>query len=119
MKKSSGPQTGVAPLSRQNSGSLPPVLPTTGLITSGPISSGPLTSSGTPRKVSGPLDSTGVAKLQKTFTANNQAITKLNQEGNYSYKKSFPKNLFWSVILLFWMCLIAGCIFSGLKITLF
>ncbi|KAL0915892.1 hypothetical protein M5K25_013357 [Dendrobium thyrsiflorum] len=98
VKKSSGPQTGVAPLSRQNSGSLPPVLPTTGLITSGPISSGPLTSSGTPRKVSGPLDSTGVAKLQKTFIANNQAITKLNQQGNYSFKKSFPRNLFWRAV---------------------
>lgn len=99
VKKFSGPQNGgVAPLSRQNSGSLTPVLPTTGLITSGPISSGPLTSSGTPRKVSGPLDSTGAAKLQKTSIANNQAITKLNQEGNYSIKKSFPKNLFWRAV---------------------
>ncbi|KAK7852239.1 putative membrane protein [Quercus suber] len=47
LKKSSGPQSGgVTPTGRQNSGPLPPNLPTTGLITSGPISSGPLNSSG-------------------------------------------------------------------------
>ncbi|KAG0468912.1 hypothetical protein HPP92_018240 [Vanilla planifolia] len=81
VKKSSGPQTGgIAPLSRQNSGPIPPVLPTTGLITSGPISSGPLNSSGAPRKVSGPFDSIGLAKLQRTTMANNQAVTKLSQD---------------------------------------
>ncbi|KAA8544907.1 hypothetical protein F0562_019698 [Nyssa sinensis] len=38
MKKSSGPQAEVSTsVSRQNSGPLPPVLPTTGLVTSGPI----------------------------------------------------------------------------------
>ena len=58
MKKSSGPQAGLTTsVSRQNSGPLPPVLSTTGLITSGPISSGPLNSSGAPRKASGQLDS--------------------------------------------------------------
>ncbi|KAA8550022.1 hypothetical protein F0562_001706 [Nyssa sinensis] len=37
-KKSSGPQAEVSTsVSRQNSGPLPPVLPTTGLVTSGPI----------------------------------------------------------------------------------
>ncbi|KAK6152195.1 hypothetical protein DH2020_014830 [Rehmannia glutinosa] len=46
LKKSSGPQGGGTAVSRQNSGPLPPVLPTTGLITSGPITSGPLNSSG-------------------------------------------------------------------------
>lgn len=97
VKKFSGPQTGgVAPLSRQNSGPLS--LPTTGLITSGPISSGSLNSSGAPRKVSGPLDSTSASKLQKTSIANNQAITKLNQEGNYSSKKSFPKIVLWRAV---------------------
>ncbi|XBI38118.1 hypothetical protein VPH35_123251 [Triticum aestivum] len=52
-KRSSGPQSGgVTPMARQNSGHLPPILPTTGLITSGPISSGQLNSSGALRKVS-------------------------------------------------------------------
>ncbi|KAK8969607.1 hypothetical protein KSP40_PGU001731 [Platanthera guangdongensis] len=91
VKKFSGPQTGgVTPLSRQNSGSLAPSLPTTGLIISGPISSGPLNSSGAPWNVSGPQDSTGAPKLQKASIAINQAITKLNHDGNYSSKKSFP-----------------------------
>ncbi|KAH0466192.1 hypothetical protein IEQ34_006295 [Dendrobium chrysotoxum] len=85
VKKSSGPQSGG---SRQNSGPLPPVLPTTGLITSGPISSGPLNSSGAPRKVSGPLDSTGSIKQQSSSLANNQMVTKLSQEDDYSFKKT-------------------------------
>ncbi|KAG0468898.1 hypothetical protein HPP92_018226 [Vanilla planifolia] len=114
VKKSSGPQTGgIAPLSRQNSGPIPPVLPTTGLITSGPISSGPLSSSGAPRKVSGPLDSIGLAKLQRTTMANNQAVTKLSQDGNDPFKKGFPKVVLWSAILLFVMGFIAGGFFLG------
>ncbi|KAJ6428622.1 hypothetical protein OIU84_020319 [Salix udensis] len=46
-------------VTRQNSGSVPSVLPATGLITSGPVSPGPLNSSGAPKKGSGPLESTG------------------------------------------------------------
>ncbi|PKA57521.1 putative membrane protein [Apostasia shenzhenica] len=114
VKKSSGPQSGgVTPMSRQNSGPLPPVLPTTGLITSGPISSGPLHSSGAPRKVSGPMDSTGLIKLQSSAFANNQAVTKLSQEDDYPFKKSFPKPMLWSVILLFVMGFIAGGFILG------
>ncbi|KAH0466261.1 hypothetical protein IEQ34_006364 [Dendrobium chrysotoxum] len=110
VKKSSGPQSGG---SRQNSGPLPPVLPTTGLITSGPISSGPLNSSGAPRKVSGPLDSTGSIKQQSSSLANNQMVTKLSQEDDYSFKKSLPKPILWSVILLFLMGFIAGGFILG------
>ncbi|KAI0501561.1 hypothetical protein KFK09_016506 [Dendrobium nobile] len=113
-KKFSGPQTGgIAPPSRQNSGPLPPVLPTTGLITSGPISSGPLNASGAPRKVSGPLEATVAAKLQRTSIANNQAVTKLIQEDNYPFKKGFPKAVLSAVILLFVMGFIAGGFILG------
>ncbi|KAL9264688.1 putative membrane protein, partial [Drosera capensis] len=79
VKKSSGPQTG-GTISRQNSGPLAPVLPTTGLITSGPISSGPLNSFGAPRKTSGPLDSSSSAKLHSASIIHNQAVTKLSQD---------------------------------------
>ncbi|KAG1364151.1 putative membrane protein [Cocos nucifera] len=109
VKKSSGPQPGgVTPMARQNSGPLPPVLPATGLITSGPISSGPLNSSGAPRKVSGPLDSTGSMKLHSISIAHNQAITNLIQEDENSFKGSLPKPILWSVVLLFVMGFIAG-----------
>lgn len=114
MKKSSGPQAGGATVgSRQNSGSLPPVLPTTGLITSGPISSGPLNSAGAPRKVSGPLDSTGSIKLQNFSILNNQAVTRLSHGEEYSFRKSFPKPILWSIILLFVMGFIAGGFILG------
>ncbi|XP_042498855.1 uncharacterized membrane protein At1g16860-like [Macadamia integrifolia] len=114
VKKSSGPQSGgVTPAGRQNSGPLPPVLPATGLITSGPISSGPLNSSGAPRKVSGPLDSMGSAKLHSVSIAHNQAVTNLSQEDDYSFKRSFPKPILWSVILLFVMGFIAGGFILG------
>lgn len=107
VKKASGPQSGVTTV-RQNSGPLAPVLPTTGLITSGPISSGPLNSSGVPRKVSGPLDSAGSMKLHGFSMAHNQAVTNLSQEDDFSFKRSFPKTILWSVILLFAMGFIAG-----------
>ncbi|CAI8601463.1 unnamed protein product [Vicia faba] len=92
VKRSSGPQSGgVTPTGRQNSGPLPPVLPTTGLITSGPISSGPLNSSGAPRKVSGPLEATGSMKLQGSAAAvHNQAVTVLSQVA-----ASFTWNTYW------------------------
>ena len=109
VKKSSGPQPGgVTPMARQNSGPLPPVLPATGLITSGPISSGPLNSSGAPRKVSGPLDSTGSMKLHSISIAHNQAISNLIQEDENTFKGSLPKPILWSVVLLFVMGFIAG-----------
>lgn len=112
IKKSSGPQSGgVTPVNRQNSGPLPPVLPATGLITSGPISSGPLTSSGAPRKFSGPLDSKGSMKVHGVV--HNQAVTTLTKDDDYSFKKGFPKIILWSMILLFVMGFIAGGFILG------
>lgn len=109
IKKSSGPQSGgVTPTGRQNSGPQAPVLPATGLITSGPISSGPLNSSGAPRKVSGPLDSMGSAKIHGPSVVNSQAVTTLSQNDVYSFKRSFPKPILWAMILLFVMGFIAG-----------
>lgn len=106
IKKSSGPQSGgVTPTGRQNSGPQPPLLPATGLITSGPISSGPLNSSGAPRKISGPLDS---AKIHAPSLVNSQAVTTLNQNDVYSFKRSFPKPILWAMVLLFLMGFIAG-----------
>ncbi|KAK4837488.1 hypothetical protein QYF36_005909 [Acer negundo] len=114
IKKSSGPQSGgVTPSGRQNSGPLPPVLPTTGLITSGPIcSSGPLNSSGAPRKVSGPLDSMGSMKVPSSV-AHNQAVTVLTQDEDFSFRRNFPKPILWSLILLFVMGFIAGGFILG------
>ncbi|XP_028772003.1 uncharacterized membrane protein At1g16860 isoform X2 [Neltuma alba] len=84
VKKSSGPQSGG--VTRQNSGSIPPVLPTTGLITSGPLNS-----SGAPRKVSGPLESTGSMKSQSFSVAHNPAVTTLSPDDEYSFRRNFPK----------------------------
>ncbi|KAK4394983.1 putative membrane protein [Sesamum angolense] len=114
IKRSSGPQSGgVTPVARQNSGPIPPVLPTTGLITSGPITSGPLNSSGAPRKVSGPLDSSGPIKAHGSSVSNNQAVTTLGQEDEYSFKRNLPKPILWAVILLFVMGFIAGGFILG------
>ncbi|KAL3625960.1 hypothetical protein CASFOL_029509 [Castilleja foliolosa] len=112
LKKSSGPQGGAA-TSRHNSGPVAPVLPTTGLITSGPITSGPLNSSGAPRKASGPLDSMGSMKRHKSSIVNNQAVTRLSQDDEYSFHKSFPKPILWAIILLFVMGFIAGGFILG------
>ncbi|KDO43977.1 hypothetical protein CISIN_1g0116301mg [Citrus sinensis] len=106
IKKSSGPQSGGA--TRQNSGPIPPSLPATGLITSGPISSGPLNSSGAPRKLSGSLDSSGSIKMNSSSIAQNQAVTTITQEDDYSFRKNFPKPVLWLVILIFVMGFIAG-----------
>lgn len=111
IKRSSGPQSGS--VTRQNSGPIPPVLPKTGLITSGPISSGPLNSSGAPRKVSGPLDSTGSLKVHGSSATQNQAVTVLSRGNEYSFRRSFPKSILWSVILIFLMGLIAGGFILG------
>ncbi|KAF8025314.1 hypothetical protein BT93_F2222 [Corymbia citriodora subsp. variegata] len=110
IKKSSGPQSGG--VTRQNSGPIPPVLPTTGLITSGPISSGPLNSSGAPRKVSGPLESVGSMKLQGSV-AHLQAVTTLTQDNESSFMRNLPKSIIWSVILIFVMGFIAGGFILG------
>ncbi|KAH9623954.1 hypothetical protein KSS87_012298 [Heliosperma pusillum] len=109
VKKSSGPQG----TSRQNSGPLAPVLPATGLITSGPISSGPLNSSGAPRKPSGPQDSTVPMKYHTSSIVHNQAVTKLSQDDEYSFHKSFPKLILWAMGLLFVMGFIAGGFILG------
>lgn len=107
IKKSSGPQSGsVTPMVRQNSGPLPPMLPTTGLIISGPVSSGPLYSSGVSRKISGSLDSTGPAKMHNT--SQNQAVTNLSHAEEHSFTKNFPKSMIWLAILLSVMGFIAA-----------
>jgi len=111
VKKSSGPQAGS--VSRQNSGPLAPVLPTTGLITSGPISSGPLNSAGAPRKTSGHLDSIASIKHHVSSILNNQAVTKLSEEDEYSFHRSFPKPILWAMVLLFVMGFIAGGFILG------
>ncbi|XP_037486983.1 uncharacterized membrane protein At1g16860-like isoform X2 [Triticum dicoccoides] len=93
VKRSSGPQSGgVTPMARQNSGPLPPMLPTTGLITSGPVTSGPLNSSGAPRrKVSGSLDPAASMKARATSLAHNQAVTTLTSEDGFSVMGSISK----------------------------
>jgi hypothetical protein len=111
VKKSSGPQSGGA--TRQNSGSIPSVLPATGLITSGPISSGPLNSFGAPKKVSGPLESTGSMKLHSSSISNNPAVTTLSQDDDYSVRRNFPKTVVWLVILIFVMGFLAGGFILG------
>ncbi|GFP79227.1 uncharacterized membrane protein at1g16860 [Phtheirospermum japonicum] len=114
IKRFSGPQSGgVTPVTRQNSGPLPPVLPTTGLITSGPISSGPLNSSGAPRKFSGHLDPSGSIKSHGSSVSNNVAVTNLGQENEYSFKKNLPRPILWSVFLIFVMGFIAGGFILG------
>jgi hypothetical protein len=108
-KRSSGPQSGgVTPTACQNSGTLPPVLPTTGLITSGPITSGQMNSSGAARKVSGPLDSSVSMKMRATSFAHNQAVTNLKGEDGYSIRGSIPSAIWWLVSLLFVVGFVAG-----------
>ncbi|RWW63770.1 hypothetical protein BHE74_00029031 [Ensete ventricosum] len=93
MKKSSGQQSGGANLmAGQSSGPLP--LRATGLITSGPVSSGPLNSSGAPRKVPGPLDFAGSAKIHIPSTVHKQAITTIIREDKSSSKSNISKPLF-------------------------
>ncbi|XP_071698123.1 uncharacterized membrane protein At1g16860-like [Rutidosis leptorrhynchoides] len=80
IRKSSGPQgTG----SRHNSGPLPPVLPTTGLITSGPLNS-----VGAPRKGSGPVESSTGSGKSRTTMSKNQAVTFLRQVDGRSLSSS-------------------------------
>ncbi|KAE8673410.1 60S ribosomal protein L36a/L44 [Hibiscus syriacus] len=103
VKRMSGPQSGGLTLSgSQHSGPIS-VLPATGLITSGPISSGPLNSSGAPRKVSGPLDSTGSMKVPSSAVDINN-----HTDDEFSFKGNFPKQVLWSLVLLFMMGFISG-----------
>ncbi|KAJ6323294.1 hypothetical protein OIU77_013008 [Salix suchowensis] len=111
IKKSSGPQSGG--VTRQNSGSVPSVLPATGLITSGPVSPGPLNSSGAPKKGSGPLESTGSMKLHSSSTSHNPAVTTLSQDDDNSLRRNFPKTVLWLVILIFVMGFLAGGFILG------
>ena len=103
LKKSSGPQ------SRQNSGPIPVVLPATGLITSGPLNS-----SGAPRKVSGPLDSSGSLKTHMpSAVVHNPAVTTLGPPDDFSSLKSFPKPVLWLIVLIFIMGFLAGGFILG------
>ncbi|KAK2651830.1 hypothetical protein Ddye_011686 [Dipteronia dyeriana] len=111
LKKSSGPQSGG--VTRQNSGPIPPNLPATGLITSGPITSGPLNSSGVSRKVSGSFDTSGSVKLHSSSIAQNQAVTTISQDEDFSFRTNLPKSAIWLVILVFVMALIAGGFILG------
>ncbi|TXG69506.1 hypothetical protein EZV62_004441 [Acer yangbiense] len=111
LKKSSGPQSGG--VTRQNSGPIPPNLPATGLITSGPITSGPLNSSGVSRKVSGSFDTSGSVKLQSSSIAQNQAVTTISQDEDFSFRTNLPRSAIWLVILVFVMALIAGGFILG------
>ncbi|KAJ9139567.1 hypothetical protein P3X46_030292 [Hevea brasiliensis] len=99
IKKSSGPQSGG--ITRQNSGSIPPVIPATGLITSGRY------------KVSGPLESMGSGKINSFSISQNPAVTTLGQDDDYSFRRSFPKKVLWLVILIFVMGLLAGGFILG------
>ncbi|XP_074579847.1 putative membrane protein At1g16860 isoform X1 [Curcuma longa] len=94
-KKLSGQQSGGTNLTAShNSGPLS--LPTTGLITSGPVSSGPLNSSAAPRKVSGPLESSGSVKIHSTSTAYKQAVTTINKVDKFSSNAGLSiRNLCW------------------------
>ncbi|KAI9162348.1 hypothetical protein LWI28_026421 [Acer negundo] len=111
LKKSSGPQSGG--VTRQNSGPIPPNLPATGLITSGPITSGPLNSSGVSRKKSGSFDTSGSVKLHSSSIAQNQAITTISQDEDFSFRTNLPRSAIWLVILVFVMALIAGGFILG------
>ncbi|KAK1434812.1 hypothetical protein QVD17_00566 [Tagetes erecta] len=87
IRKSSGPQGGGMPSSRHNSGPIPPVLPTTGLITSGPLNS-----TGAPRRGTGPSDATGAGKPQTTM-AKNQAVTYLRPEDGRFFSRWGRKSM--------------------------
>ncbi|MCO5554544.1 hypothetical protein L7F22_008074 [Adiantum nelumboides] len=105
--RNSGPLSGggMAPgMVRQNSGPLAPNLPATGLITSGPITSGPPSSS---KKHSGPLDGSGFGP-KLTGSVNNHAINNLSNSQMYSFKRSFPSVILWTVVPLFLIGFVAG-----------
>ncbi|MFS8026435.1 putative membrane protein [Helianthus anomalus] len=95
IRKSSGPQSGGMPSSRNNSGpqsGVTPVLPTTGLITSRPLNS-----SGQLRRRSGSTNATGPGKSQ-TAKVKNQAVTHLRQEDGRSFSRLLYKPLLWGFL---------------------
>lgn len=91
----------------KNSGPLPTVLPTTGLITSGPICLAPLSSASAYRKCpSGPLDIP--VKNLSGPGACSSAINILSHDQEFSFGRTFPKAVLWTVVPLFVMGFIAG-----------
>ncbi|KAI5346665.1 PREDICTED: membrane [Prunus dulcis] len=50
----------------------------------------------------------GSMKVQDSSIVRNHAITTLSQDDEFSFRKSFPKLILWSLILLFVMGFIAG-----------
>ncbi|OAE32884.1 hypothetical protein AXG93_3052s1140 [Marchantia polymorpha subsp. ruderalis] len=93
----------------KGSGPISPTLPATGLITSGLISVGPISTTGAIRKSqSGPVDNVAHYGKPSSGGGNTPAINYLSDEHEYSFGKSFPKVVFWTVIPLFLMGFIAG-----------
>ncbi|CAM6093885.1 unnamed protein product [Calypogeia fissa] len=95
--------------SLKTSGPLPILLPTTGLI-SGPICLGPLSSaSGLRTSLSGPSDTSGTpVKLLSGPGACSSAVNSLSHDQEFSFGRSFPKVVLWTVVPLFVMGFIAG-----------
>ncbi|KAL5554585.1 hypothetical protein UlMin_041986 [Ulmus minor] len=52
-------------------------------------------------------------KIPGSSIANNQAVTTLSQDDEYSFRRNFPKPILWSVILIFVMGFIAGGFILG------
>ena len=88
-----------------SSSTLIPVLSTTGLTTSSLIPSGPLNSS----EVSGSSDPTGSLKSHAAAIAHKPDVINLSQEGEYSFHRSSPKPILWSMVLLLVIGSITGC----------
>ncbi|XP_024529916.1 uncharacterized membrane protein At1g16860 [Selaginella moellendorffii] len=114
-KSNSGPLTGGTG-SRSGNLSSTPNLKTSGPIpnplkTSGPINlpaTGLITSTGAPRKVSGPLGGDAGASFKLAANTGSQAVNNLSHDKHYSYSKNIPRAILWTVIPLFVMGFIAG-----------
>ncbi|KAM0031337.1 putative membrane protein [Helianthus debilis subsp. tardiflorus] len=65
-------------------------------------------SGGVPGSTSGPLDSSASIKSRTTSMVRNNAVTHLSPDGTQSFFRSFPKLVFWSMVLLFMMGFIAA-----------
>ncbi|CAN0839891.1 Uncharacterized membrane protein At1g16860 [Linum grandiflorum] len=52
-------------------------------------------------------------KVPSSGVIHNQAISILSQDDEFSFRKNFPKPIFWSLILLFVMGFIAGGFILG------
>ncbi|KAK0597772.1 hypothetical protein LWI29_028475 [Acer saccharum] len=79
-------------------------------------SSGPQ-SGGVTRQNSGPippnLPATGSVKLQSSSIAQNQAVTTISQDEDFSFRTNLPRSAIWLVILVFVMAIIAGGFILG------